>query len=315
MGNSVDAVSDAVSDIGGFIKDGINEGIDIVADTTKDAYNIVYKYTGQEWVESHVLGSNFSRNVFNGVVDNIANLSHGITNGDWTQIRDSGLGLVTTAIAVIAIISMNPWLMAAGFIILDAQYNQGQVLGDTISVAADIEEATINTHYIETYAAEIQILITVASTIAAGQYSMPIIGKELGIAATIANWTVQLDYIAAGYGGYQTYMAIQAIRDSQEYWKEKLREAEAYYRKLIAQANAAKNLWFDMMTNPDMINRIQAGGDLFLLGAGHDLFSITSVAEPRFALGLIDTSDSEMDKLMNNRYFAQSAGSDGFRVN
>jgi hypothetical protein len=254
----------------------------------------------------------FVGNVVVGIVGTAEHIVHGAVTGNWTEFRDGVIAGVTTAVAIIAIVS---WGIVAGTIILDAQYNNGEALGRTISVAGDIETATLNTHYIETYAVEIQILITVAATLYAGYVAGPIINNWAGLSALALQWSYELDVLAGAYGSYQTYMAIQVIRDSQEYWKEKLREAEAYYRKLIAQAQAAKNLWFDMMTDPDMINRIQAGGDLFNLGAGHDLFSVTSVAEPRFALGLIDKSDPEMDRLINNRYFGQSAGSNGFKVN
>lgn len=314
MGGVAAAIGAAVSDGFDAVKDIANNVVDIAADTAKLGFDVVWTATGNKWLDEKITGGLIS-NTYNGITDNLANMLHGSINGDWVQFRDATLATTTSAVAIVAIVFGGPWGIVAGTIILDAQYNNGEALGRTISVAGDIETATINTHYIDTYATEIQILITVAATLYAGSVAAPVINDFFGITALIAKWTFELDMLSAAYGGYQTYMAIQAIRDSQEYWKQKLREAEAYYRKLIAQANAAKNLWFDMMTNPDMINRIQAGGDLFNLGAGHDLFSITSVAEPRFALGLIDTSDSEMDKLMNNRYFAQSAGSDGFRVN
>jgi len=317
-GDIIDTVEDAVDDTIDFTKDVVNQTIDVIADASKFTFDVVWRYSGNEWLDKKITGGLITNSV-HGIVDNVANFNHGLVNGDWTEIRDSGLGIVTTAVAVVAIVigavTGNAFLIASGIIMLDAQYNQGQTLGKVIEYTGDIETALFNTHYIEEYAVEIQILITVAATIYAGYMTAPVIGEYTGISTLAAEWATELNVLEAGYGGYQTYMAIQRIKDSQDYWEAQLREAEEYYRKLIAQAQAAKEQWFGMMTDFDLINRIQAGGDMFMMGAGHEMFSITSVAEPRFALGLIDKSDREMDKLINNRYFAESAGSDGFRVN
>lgn len=322
VSNVVDTVRDAVSDVGGFVKDATSDIVNTSSNAIKDITQFSLDTSGISYVDDKLLGG-FIQNVSMGVVDNANMFAQGVIAGDWTQVRDGGLGLVTTVVAVIAIvvgafltifgIPIGPWMMAAGFIVLDAQYNEGKVLGKVINIAADVETAVFNTHYIEEYAVEIQMLITVAATMYAGYVAGPFIANFTGISAVAQQWSFELNMIQAGYGGYQTYMAVQLILDSQAYWKAKLAEYEAEIKQWMSQAQAARNQWFDMMTNPDLINRIQAGGDLFNMGAGHDMFSITSVAEPRFALGLIDKSDPEMDRMINNRYFAQLAGNDGFK--
>lgn len=271
-------------------------------------------------LESHIVG---------GIAQNSNNLVEGAATGNWVEFRNAAAGLTSSAIGVIAVVvgALIGWflspvvgypIMAAGFVLLDAQYNNGDTNRKNIALHAQVEKATTHTNYIETYAVEIQLLTTVVASVLASYgvgYGLSYFGISAAVQPYIEGWRSTINIIQAGYGGYEIYMAIQAILDSQAYWEAKLREAEAYYRNLLAQAQAAKDIWFGMMTDFDLINRIQAGGDLFMMGAGHDLFSITSVAEPRFALGMIDKSDSEMDKLINNRYFVESAGSDGFRIN
>jgi hypothetical protein len=317
----LDFVSDIFDGAVDVVKDAAHDVIDFTADSAKFIVDATMTVTGSKWIDEQLTGG-LMYNTFMGTIDNIANLNHGLTDGNWTQIRDSAMGIVTTAVAVAAIvagaISGNYWLVAAGIIVLDAQHNEGELLRRSIAVVGDIEKAIIGTNYIEEYAVEIQILITLAAAAYAGAEGGAYLFDQLGVAQAVAQWKTQIamiqNVVSAGYGSYQIYSAAQAIKDSQAYWEEKLREAEEYYRNQIAKAQAAKEQWFEMMTNPDLINRIQAGGDMFLLGAGHDLFSITSVAEPKYALGLIDTSDTEMDKLINNRYYLQSAGSDGFKI-
>jgi hypothetical protein len=310
-GDLWDAGTDIVEDIGGDI-------IDTVKDAADDIVNVVDNVVDGV-VDGVVDVGKFLVNVVDGVVDTATHIVHGVVTGDWVEFRDGVVSAVTTAVAVAAIVvgvlNGNVALIAAGFVMLDAQYNEGKLLAKVIHYAAEIEQATTKTSYIEEYAVEIQGIITVVAALYAGYTTAPYIWEFTGLSTATAQWATELNVLEAGYGGYQTYMAIQAIKDSQDYWKAQLREAEEYYRKLIAQAQAAKEQWFGMMTDFDLINRIQAGGDMFTMGAGHDMFSMTSVAEPRFALGLIDKSDSEMDKLINNRYFAQSAGSDGFKIN
>lgn len=309
--------------MGGFVGD----VFDSVTDVFEDAVDIVKK-AADELVEIVSDVGEFVGNVVEGVVDNAIGMVKGAITGDWVEFRDSALGIVTTAVAITAIVigvlltPLNPmvggFLIASGVTMLDAQYNEGQLLARVIHYAAEIESAVAGTNYIETYAAEVQMLITVAATLYAGYYATPVLMDVSGLSAQLAQWKTQLEFLqyygGMGYGTYQVYGAIQSIKDAQAYWEAKLREAEEYYRNLIAKAEAAKNQWFDMFTNPDLINRIQAGGDLFIMGAAHPLWSQTSVAEPRYALGLIDTSDPEMDKLIGNRYYVQSAGSDGFKI-
>lgn len=335
FGDAVDVVSDAVSDVGGFVKDATNDTIDFIEDTTKymsDNVFAVLNPVGDFIVKNYNLPSGnlltLESNIVGGVANNSYNQFDGVRNGDWVQFRDSTASLTSAAIGVIAIIvgALIGWflspvvgypIMAAGFVLLDAQYNNGDTNRKNIALHAEVEKATTKTNYIEKYAVEIQIATTIVASVFASYgvgYGLSYVGISAAVQPYIEEWRSTINIIEAGYGGYETYMAIQAIVNSQSYWEAKLREAEEYFNKLMAQAQSARNQWFDMMTNTDMINRIQAGGDLFNMGAGHDMFSITSVAEPRFALGLIDKSDSEMDRMINNRYYAQSAGSDAFRV-
>jgi hypothetical protein len=324
VGDVFDSVTDAFDDIVDIVSEAAHDLVDLAAKAAKIISDVTMTVTGIKYVDEKLTGGIIT-NTINGTIDNIAGMANGALSGDWVQFRNSSLGTITTAIAVSAImagaVTGNPWLIAAGIaaatVVLDAQYNEGELLRRTIAIAGGIETAMFNTHYIDNYAMEIQALITVGATLYAGYTGVPYLLNISGISALVAQWKTQIamiqNYIGIVSGSYNVYNAVQAIIASQEYWKAALAEAEEYYRKLLAQAQAAKDQWFDMMTNPDMINRIQAGGDLFHLGAGHDLFSITNVAEPKYALGLIDKSDPEMDRLINNRYFSQYAGSAAFK--
>jgi hypothetical protein len=304
MGGAIGNVFDSVTDV-------FNDIVDVVSKAAEEIVDVVEAV------------AQFAINVHVGVVENAVAMVSGAIQGDWTQFRDAGLSTVTTAVAIAAIvvggfltlfgIPIGPLILAAGIITLDAQHNDGKLLSRVINYAAELEKVTLKSNYIEEYASEIQMLITTAAIVGASIYGGGYLSDISGLSSAMASWSTQIAVLNASYGTYQIYMAIQSIKNSQAYWEEKLREAEEYYRKVIAQAQAAKDQWFDMMTNPDMINRIQAGGDLFNMGAGHDLFSVTNVAEPRYALGLIDKSDPEMDRLMNNRYFAQYAGNYAFK--
>lgn len=266
----------------------------------------------------------FERNVVTGFSNDVYTQHHGAWTGDWVEGRDATYSVANAVVAAAAIVigvfgyiwtgGGSSTLIAAGVIMLDAQYNEGALLSKHIDYTGRVETAVIGTHYIKEYATEIQTLITLAATMYAGSEVFGFAGDYMNIGEITAGWSAELEILQSGYGGYQTYMGVQAILDSQAYWKAKLEEAEAYYRKLLNQIQQANTLWFDMMTNPDFINRIQAGGDLYSMGAGHPLWSPTSVAEPRFALGLIDRGDNEMDRLINGRYFIGYAGDDSFKI-
>lgn len=316
IGDIVDSVTDTFDDIVDTVSEAANDLVDLAAKAAKIISDVTMTVTGIKYVDEKLTGGIIT-NTINGTIDNIAGMANGALSGDWVQFRDAALGTVTTVIAVAAIavgaVTGNWWLVTAGVVVLDAQYNQGELLSRTIAIAGDIETVVFNSNMIETYAAEIQGLITLGASLYAGYMATPYIIDWSGLGAAVQSWQSVINMANMGYGVYTIYSAVQSIIASQEYWKAALAEAEEYYRKLLAQAQAAKDQWFDMMTNPDMINRIQAGGDLFHMGAGHDLFSITNVAEPKYALGLIDKSDPEMDRLINNRYFAQYAGSAAFK--
>lgn len=321
LSDVVDSVTGAFDDVVDFVSAAANDLIEIAKDTAKFITDVTMTVTGTKWLDEQLTGG-LLYNSITGTIDNVGGMLSGAVNGDWVQFRDGAMGTITTAVAVAAIIggaiAQQWWLVAAGVTVLDAQHNEGELLRRSIAIAADIETAITNTHYIEEYAMEIQMLITVVASIYAGAEGGTYLFNELGVSAALAQWSSDIamiqNVVGAGYGAYQIYSAIAAIKASQAYWAEQLKAAEEYYRDLIAKAQAARDQWFNMMIDPDLINRIQAGGDLFVMGAGHDLFSITSVAEPRFALGLIDRSDGEMDKTINNRFYLQSAGNDGFKI-
>jgi len=306
IGDIIESVSDAFEDVVDVVEKAVREVIEIVEDVGK-----------------------FVGNVVEGTVENAIGMVKGAISGDWTEFRDGALGILTTAVAVSAIVFgavlslLNPLvgglIMAAGIAALDAQHNEGQLLARVVHYAAEIETAVTGTTYIEQYAMEIQMLLTVAATITAGAFGGSALMDWSGLSAAILKWKDAIELIqfygGIGYGTYQIYSAVASIRASQEYWAEQLREYEQQLREWISKAQAARNQWFDMMTDPNLINRIMPGGDLYSMGAGHDLWSVSSVAEPRYMLGLIDVSDAEMDRMINNRYNMQSAGSDGFKIN
>lgn len=316
IGDVIDSVTDTFDDIVDVVSSAAHDLVDLAESAAKFITDATLTITGIKYVDEKLTGG-LIYNTYMGTIDNLTGMAHGALSGDWVQFRDGAMGTITTVIAVVAIavgaVTGNWWLVAAGVVVLDAQHNQGELLSRTIAIAGDIETIVFNSNMIETYAAEIQGLITVGASLYAGYMATPYIINWAELGAAIQSWQSVINMAGMGYGAYTIYSAVQSIIASQEYWKAALSEAEEHYRKLLSQAQAAKDQWFDMMTNPDMINRIQAGGDLFNMGAGHDLFSVTNVAEPRYALGLIDKSDPEMDRLMNNRYFAQYAGNYAFK--
>lgn len=326
VGDIVDNVTDTFHDIVDVVSDAAKDIVDLASDTAKLITDVTMTVTGTKWLDEQLTGG-LIFNTMQGTIDNISGTLNGAISGDWTQFRDGALGVLTTVVAVSAILfgaaltPLNPaiggLIIAAGITVLDAQHNQGELLRRTIDIAAGIETAVSNTHYIEEYAVEIQMLLTVAASITAGYFGGGALMDWSGLSAAMVQWKdtiVLIQYYGGiGYGTYQIYSAVASIRASQAYWEEQLRAYENQLREWMTKAQAAREQWFNMMTNPNLINRVMPGGDLYSMGAGHDLFSVTSVAEPRYALGLIDESDSEMDRLMNNRYFAQYAGNDAFK--
>lgn len=320
VGDIVDNVTDTFHDIVDVVSDAANDMIKAVEDVTKFIADVSMSTTGIKWLDEQLTGGLIYNTVM-GTIDNISGVAQGAVTGDWVQLRNSALGVTTTAIAVAAIvvgvITGQWWAVAAGVVVLDAQHNQGELLRRTIDIAAGIETAVSNTHYIEEYAVEIQMLLTVAASITAGYFGGGALMDWSGLSAAMVQWKdtiVLIQYYGGiGYGTYQIYSAVASIRASQAYWEEQLRAYENQLREWMTKAQAAREQWFNMMTNPNLINRIMPGGDLYSMGAGHALFSVTSVAEPKYALGLSDESDSEMDRMMNNRYFVQHAGNDAFK--
>lgn len=323
IGHIVDSVTDAFEDIVDVVSDAAKDVVKIAEEAAKTITDVSMSVTGIKWLDEQLTGG-LIYNTIQGTIGNIAGTLQGAVEGDWTKFRDSALGILTTAVAVSAIVAGTVtgqwWAVAAGVTVLDAQYNQGEMLRRTIDIAAHIETAITGTHYLEEYAVEIQMLISVAATLGAGYVGAPYLYNDvLNIPAITAQWAAELEamrqVISSGYGLYQIYSAVVSIQASQVYWEEQLREYERQLREWMAKAQAAKDQWFNMMTNPNIINRIMPGGDMFNLGSGHDLWSVTSVAEPKYMLGIIDTSDTDMDRLMNNRFYAQSPGTDGFKIN
>lgn len=322
IGDIVDSATDAFEDIVDVVSDAAKDVVEIAESAAKTITDVSMSVTGIKWLDEQLTGG-LIYNTIQGAIGNISGTLQGAVEGDWTKFRDGAMGIVTTVVAVAAIVAGAVtgqwWAVAAGVAVLDAQYNEGELLRRTIDIAAQIETAITGTRYIEEYAMEIQMLLTVAATLGAGYVGVPYIVDVSGLGALTAKWAAELEMmrqaIGTGYGLYQIYSAVELIRASQEYWLEQLRAYELALREWMAKAQAAKDQWFDMMTNPNIINRIMPGGDLYSMGAGHDLWSVTNVAEPRYMLGLIDTGDAEMDRMMNDRFYAQAPGTDGFKIN
>lgn len=318
MGKIVQEVTSFVRDVVSDIGRGLSKAVDAVAEIAKGVIDISMTATGLKWIDEKLTGGLIYHTI-TGVIDNVSGMIGGLVTFDWVKFRDSAMGLINTAVAAAAIVvgavTGNGYLIAAGVIMLDAQYNNGKLLYHTIMTVGLLEKVIFGTDYIEQYAQVIQALITMAATFYAGYSSGPYLLDWTGIAQALNEWKSVVALVQGGMSLYQIYSAITGILASQAYWEAQLKAAEEYYSKLISDAQKAKEEWFTVMTNPDLIQRIMPGGDLFLTGAGDDLWSMTSVAEPRYALGLIDRSDTEMDKLINNRFYSAMPGEDIYKPN
>jgi hypothetical protein len=314
MGGVVDAVVNTVSGTVKAVENIATSTVNLAANITKQATVAALTVTGISYIDKKITGG-LIKNTLVGSINSLSTMTTGAINGDWGQFKSGLQSVVTTAVGVASIVAgvvtANPYAIATGVISLDAQYNNGHLLGSGIALTGSIETALTGTHYIEQYSGIIQGLITIASTMYAGSVGGAYLGNLTGLTDAIAQWKTTIDVIGMGYSAYGVYSAVEGIIASQAYWKAKLAEFEEYLKNLQAQ-KTANDTWFGLMSDPDFCNRIQAGGDLYSFGAGHPLWSVTSVAEPRYLLAIPDTSDTDMDKLIGERYYLSMAGNDNY---
>jgi len=314
MGGVVDTVVNTVTSAVDTVQNVATKAVDLGTNVTKQATQLALTVTGIAYVDN-VLTGGLIQNTLIGSLGAVNKMTTGAINGDWGEFKSGLQSVVTTAVGVASIvagvITANPYAIAAGVTALDAQYNNGHLLGQGIALTGTLETALTGSHYIEEYAGVIQGLITVAATMYSGAVGGVYLSDLTGLSSTIAQWKSAIDIIGMGYSAYSVYSSVEGILASQAYWKAKFAELEEYFKNLHVQ-KMANDTWFGLMTDPDYINRIQAGGDLYSFGAGHSLWSMTNVAEPRYLLAIPDKSDVAMDIMINDRYYLSMAGNDGY---
>jgi hypothetical protein len=263
----------------------------------------------------------FVGNVVQGTVNSVVNVAEGAISGDWNKFRDGVIGVVSTAVAVTAIVvgvaSGNYLAVAAGTTMLDAQYNKGKILGNVIHTVGDAEHDVFGTNNINNAAYEIQAVITVAASFYGTSVAMGPLMELTGLGAMAAAVPEALKTaIAYAYTGYQLYDAYYQIQATKEYWEAQLAEYQRQMQLWLAKAEAAKDQWFDLMMDYDMRQRVMPGGDLYNGGAGSYYYSPTQPHEPcKYLLSMTGEADAEMDNAITGRGSHNLAGGQNYLNN
>lgn len=261
-------------------------------------------------------------NTVEGTINNSIKIIDSTLKGDFDGALKGTLGLLQTAVAVTAIgigaffmfvpglQGVGAMLISSGVVMLDAQHNEGRLTASAINIAAGTETAVLGTKYIEQYATEIQIIATLAATLYASYIAVPVMMDVSGMSSVVAdipNYIKQAYYAMNGaYDIYTTYSKIQNIK---EYYTALLDEYARKLQELSARANASKEQWFNLFTDPDMIGRIMPGGDLYNGGAGSPYFTVTDAHEPSYLMLASETKRiSDIDGIYNGQNDSLMAG-------
>ncbi len=257
--------------------------------------------------------ANFVGNVVTGVVRNTGHIIHGAVSGNWNEFRDGVIGNVQTAVAVAACAFGGPWGCAAAVVMLDAQYNKGEVTGNIVKTAGGIEHDVFGTDNINDNAAAIQATITVAASIYGGIVGGAGLMKLAGLSADTISIIKNIANIKAAYDGYEAIESIQAMKD---YWEAQLAEYSKQIQEMLSQASAASEQWFSMMTDTDTRQRVMAGGDLYNGGAGSYYYIPSRPHEPaKYLLTMPFGSDTDMDAVITGRSSNDMAGGQSYLYN
>lgn len=278
-----------------------------------NAVSGVFKSVGQ--AVSDVV--DFGIHVVEGSIKNTTGVIGGIIEGDWNKVVTSAIGLVQTGIAVAAIAS-GGWGIAAGATMLDSQYNNGKILGNVIREAGRLETDIFGTKNIQNAAMEIQAGLTVLASIYGSYVGVEYLGTFSAVAELQAAIPTEIQNIIniAGYAksAYAVYDAYNSVVELKAEWEALIAEYERQLQLYLQQAVAAKEQWFDMMTDYDIKNRIMPGGDLFNGGAGSYFYTPTSPHEgAKYMLGMMSDADSSMDDAITLRSQNKQAGGQSYQ--
>lgn len=245
---------------------------------------------------------NFVDNVHKGVIENVKGAIEGIVTGDWTKFRDSFVGLVTTAVYVVAAIYGGPAGIAAAIVALDGQYNQAQLTSYAVTTVGKVERELFGSTTILDNVDSITTAIVIVGSLYAGSTGFSTILAESSIVSSyLESYSNLVAYYKMGAGAYSVYDAYTQWQDALSLYDELMANYQQWLQETYAEIARFNNLWDLVYGDVDILYEAQPGGYLFNSEAGSDEYSISSVHEQcAYSLGLNPHKDIELDKIMTD---------------
>lgn len=269
--------------------------IEKIEENTLPAYDTFRKlHEGEEKIYS------FANNVAYGIDKNTEGLVKGIVTGDWTLFRDSFVGLLTTAVYVIALVigvfSYNGYLIAASIIALDAQYNEAELTMHGLRTLGKIEHELFGSEIILENLESIATAIVIVGTLYAGYYGFGYLADISGLSSIFNSVYYQI-----GSGIYSVYEAYEQWEYASSIYENLMEEYQKWLNSLELKLKYFNELWDTIYLNGDLLYEASAGGYLFNAGAGSTEYSVSAIHEQStYLLGIDNQRDIDFDRYFHD---------------
>jgi hypothetical protein len=274
--------------MGGIVKT-IKKAIDTVVDVVEEVVDFVV-----ETVETVV---EFAVNVVKGVIKNVIGMVEGIITGDWTKFRDSFFGTISTIAYGFAIASGNPWLIVAGIVALDGQYNEGKLTAHIVRTVGKIERELLGSENILENIDLVTGAIVVIGSLGAGLYGT---GELLGKFSALKSF-VEMQQIQIAFGVYSVADAYMQFQEAQGLYDSLMADYQKWLQYAGQKATQFNQIWDAVYGDMNVLYEASAGGYLFNAGAGSNEYSVSTIHEQStYLLGIDNQRDIDFDRYFND---------------
>ena len=274
-----------------------------VAKAVSNAVSSVVDFVGKT-VEKVV---DFAVNVVTGVLKNVVGVVAGAITGDWTKFRDSLLGVVSTAIYVVAgvvgFVTGQYYITAAALVALDGQYNEGQLTSHIVTTVGKFEREIFGSkNILDNVDIITSGIVIIGSLYAAGQ-GIAMLSKITGLTSYLANYADYVNYFKVARGAYSVYDAYTQWQHAIELYDQLMSDYQAFLNQANREVQQFNQMWDAVYGDLNVWYEAMPGGYLFNAGVGSDEYSISSINEQSaYCLALNTKRDVDFDRYFTNPF-------------
>jgi hypothetical protein len=269
--------------MGGVVKKIVDTVIDPIGGIINDAVDFIGK-TLEEIAD-------FADNVVKGVANNIKGMFKGIVEGDWTNFRDSFVGVATTVVYVVAAIYGGPIGIAAAMVALD-----GRLTTYAVTILGKVERELFGSENILNHVDEISTAVIIAGSLYAAYVGMPILAKASGVAAFLNQ-----AYVQVSLGIYSISDAYMQFQEAQSLYEDLMADYQKWLEAAMQKSKQFNEIWDAVYGDIDLLYEASAGGYLFNAGAGSNEYSVSAIHEQStYLLGIDNQRDIDFDRYFND---------------